>query len=598
MRSGGLWGKTGLPRALWPYAAGMAVLLILALAPSAWLAWQGRDLPHLGSFHDDGLYMGAARALAEGRAYTIESLPWQPPQTKYPPLFAAYLSLAWLGGTDLAGAAPRAMLLVWLCLPVWLAGAWVLYRRQGYNMVWTLSFLVLLALHPYSQLGATRLMTDLLFSALTVWALALLETLWPAEQSLAAFDRRMQRPMLALGVVLLILAYSTRSAALPVMAAACLVLAWRRQWAKLGAVAAGCGVAAGGWMLWAGRQKLAAAGLAPTGDIITQYYTDYFSYQARMVPLDTMGRHVVSQIDHLINAATTMLLVNFGDGLGWIFVKRILFAGLVLGVVRLMREGRMVIYGWYGLLYSVMMLVWYGPPEPRFLLPLLPLLLAGFGREAQEFLGLLGEAWRKASQPAATPRAARQAKENRIAAAVLAGVLVMLPIGMLQSARNAFALTGPAMLASERQQQGPLEKAYAWIRKHTPEQERFFTIDDPVFYLHTGRKALRSPELQKIFTAGPGGVLEPSAETLQVMRRFDLGCLFVSAKHFDRAPNSEPKLAFRTEGSELEERYRSATEVLACRPGRGLAEGTRGILDAAGQKKAAEELAGQFEARR
>ena len=48
-----------------------------------------------GMFHDDGVYLVTAKALATGQGYRIASLPGQPAQTKYPELFPWLLSLVW-----------------------------------------------------------------------------------------------------------------------------------------------------------------------------------------------------------------------------------------------------------------------------------------------------------------------------------------------------------------------------------------------------------------------------------------------------------------------------------------------------------------------
>ncbi|MFX0116782.1 MAG: hypothetical protein ACFFB3_19700, partial [Candidatus Hodarchaeota archaeon] len=37
-------------------------ILLLALAPSAYLAWSWRDMPHLGSFADDSIYWMCAKS--------------------------------------------------------------------------------------------------------------------------------------------------------------------------------------------------------------------------------------------------------------------------------------------------------------------------------------------------------------------------------------------------------------------------------------------------------------------------------------------------------------------------------------------------------
>ena len=49
----------------------------------------------VGVFHDDGIYVATAKALAEGRGYRLIDLPGEPPQTKYPFLYPAVLAILW-----------------------------------------------------------------------------------------------------------------------------------------------------------------------------------------------------------------------------------------------------------------------------------------------------------------------------------------------------------------------------------------------------------------------------------------------------------------------------------------------------------------------
>ena len=56
-------------------------VFVLVLAPSAYLAWSLRDMPHLGFYHDDSIYWVSAKSLASGDGYRISSLPGQPFQT-------------------------------------------------------------------------------------------------------------------------------------------------------------------------------------------------------------------------------------------------------------------------------------------------------------------------------------------------------------------------------------------------------------------------------------------------------------------------------------------------------------------------------------
>src|SRR4051794_14262756 len=71
------------------------IALVALCLPSLLFVWHNRDIPHFGILQDDGLYFIDGKSLAEGSGYRILSLPAQPHETRYPPLYPLYLSLAW-----------------------------------------------------------------------------------------------------------------------------------------------------------------------------------------------------------------------------------------------------------------------------------------------------------------------------------------------------------------------------------------------------------------------------------------------------------------------------------------------------------------------
>src|SRR5580692_6548557 len=109
-------------------------VFLAALAPSAYLAWTLRTMPHLGFYHDDSIYWVSARSLAMGEGYRIESLPGQPFQTKYPPLYCALLAGIWKPDPQFPSNLPLATLFAWLLLPVFLSVLWVMLREYGFGM--------------------------------------------------------------------------------------------------------------------------------------------------------------------------------------------------------------------------------------------------------------------------------------------------------------------------------------------------------------------------------------------------------------------------------------------------------------------------------
>src|SRR5437868_15514793 len=48
-----------------------------------------------GQYYDDAIYVVSARSLADGHGYHIESLPGDPPQTKYPIGYPLLLASVW-----------------------------------------------------------------------------------------------------------------------------------------------------------------------------------------------------------------------------------------------------------------------------------------------------------------------------------------------------------------------------------------------------------------------------------------------------------------------------------------------------------------------
>ena len=71
------------------------LLFLALLIPSAWFAWQNRDMPQLGRGHDDAIYLTVAKSLVDGNGYRIQNLPGAPYETKYPPVGIWLLMLVW-----------------------------------------------------------------------------------------------------------------------------------------------------------------------------------------------------------------------------------------------------------------------------------------------------------------------------------------------------------------------------------------------------------------------------------------------------------------------------------------------------------------------
>ena len=130
--------------------------------------------PATGTFHDDGIYIVTARALAEGEGYRIISLPESPPQTKYPTLFPWLLSLVWRlapsfpDNLPLLRTVPVASTVAWLWLSWRLTSHLRGISRRGHGRRCAHCGIAL------GRLSGTALLSETLFAALLTGSLLLL----------------------------------------------------------------------------------------------------------------------------------------------------------------------------------------------------------------------------------------------------------------------------------------------------------------------------------------------------------------------------------------------------------------------------------------
>jgi hypothetical protein len=124
-------------------------IVLLALVPATRLAWLARDMPHLGHFHDDSIYLVSAKSLAEGHGYRILSLPAEPFQTKYPPLWPLILAAIWKIAPHFPENLKWEMALTWLMLPLFVGLAWRWFRAAGLSFQTRVALCAVLALNPW-----------------------------------------------------------------------------------------------------------------------------------------------------------------------------------------------------------------------------------------------------------------------------------------------------------------------------------------------------------------------------------------------------------------------------------------------------------------
>jgi len=442
------------------------LVVVAALLPSAWLAWNWRHMPHLGFHHDDSLYFVTAKSWAEGKGHRIESFPGAPPQTKYPPGLPLLLSLVWRINPQFPDNLPLLMLISWTALPLFLAAAALYFRDLGFGVWQTAFFCVWLAVTPVVVGFSVMAMAELWFGALLVASVVLAERL----------GRRGARWWWAAVLGGLAAAAAlTRSAGVFLLPSITAVLLWRRQFKKALVFLAVALPPLAAWNWWKATHYPAS------DDLITLYYTNYPAYR-----LAVMGWGDPSElIPHNLNALLTGLgkLFVFYDvnSFGVVTIGRVLAVGALVGLVRLARRTGKVQFPLFAAAYGAVVLMWHFPPDVRFVTPLAPLLFAGFATEASRLGEQLRRAWRSRSPG------------NRAASVVTMAVLLA---GAGWWVRQTWYGVTTFLPAAFEERQHVLEgnlTAYDWVRRNTASESRFFAFDDAVFYLYTGRQACSFP---------------------------------------------------------------------------------------------------------
>ncbi len=396
------------------------ILLALVYAV-AWLA------PAIGLSHDDAVYLVTAKSVAAGHGYMIESLPHPAPQTKYPPLFAAFLALF----TLVSQQAWWLKLCPLVCAAGWLALTHRLLLRMGASRNDALLLVGITAASPTIVYLSTSLMPESLFSLLATAALLMLIE---------------ERPFFA--GTLAGLATITRTAGMPLIAACILTLILRRRFRGAIVCAAIAMAIVAPWFGWslahAAHDAYYGNNTYAASNIITGLRaSEKLAVLARnSILLLTSPFSLLTGTTNLFSAIGTFAV------LGWsLYVRRQLVPDLFVG------------------LYCLMLLCWAWPPE-RFVAPVLPLILWMVWRALRRI----------------------PIREAVLAVALVAALLPLWADGTrLEVTRG----TGSFPAGGEASDNWyEMRKLFAFIRANLPNDSILLANLDPVFYLNTGRKAV------------------------------------------------------------------------------------------------------------
>jgi hypothetical protein len=458
-----------------------ALLICLVLAPSAWLAWSSRDAPHLGYFHDDSLYWVSAQSLARGDGYRIQSLPGEPYQTKYPPLYPLLLAAVWKLNPAFPDNLPLAVLSSWLTLVACLFVARIAFRDLGAGPKGAWVLYGVLALSPFYALCGISLLSEPLFACLSLGALALIER--AREPSSGA------RLAVAAGLVASA-AWLTRTNGVLLLPAGLLVFLIGKQYRRATAFLLAMLPGAAAWLLWTQAHRLARP------DAVALYYTDYLGYWLHDGTARNLAVVLWRNLDGMFSAIGGMFVFGMGDSIAGKSVARVLAVAAIAGTARLWRRSGATAYLLFTAGCLLAMLLWHYPPDQRFIVPVFPVLLAGFAAELLRLFGKLQEALK-----------GRATGERMVAVAVSLSLAALLCLAGAQTYTGLFSAL-PSFVAQQRAKLAEHRTVYRWIVANTPPDIAVLAYQDPILYLYTERKACRLVLSPALIRAGDQPALE------------------------------------------------------------------------------------------
>jgi hypothetical protein len=461
------------------------ICLAVLLAAAALTYWAAAAPEKFGFYHDDALYVVTAKSLATGQGYRIISLPYEPAETKYPPLYPFLLSLIWRASPIFPENIPRLMALSAVAMLAFLSLVWLYLVDRRYAAGWVaLTAIAAAALNWRTVVLATATLSEALYAALSVGVL------WLAEARAGTRPGRFPRLVLGIGMGLLVL---TRTSGIALLVA---VFVWhliRRQTSKW---LLSFGVASAivlSWGLWVRANR------TDSENFTAAYYTSYWrDWSDSLKSAGSAENGNVAAVASLVGnqafrlMAVSLPVVCLGLDYRWydgkdstlVAVGLLLLVAttalLVAGFVKQCKRSVRLLH-LYILCYLGLHLVWPYTAHDRFLMPLLPFLIV-FLLGAMTSVPLLVR--KGAARPSTLSSWTRSAAVGLLVTGIVLFALWQHASGLhrvLGSARHGYSAQ-----ASED------DEIARWIREHTGASDVLIGYRDPDCYLRTGRRMVRS----------------------------------------------------------------------------------------------------------
>ena len=414
----------------------------------------------VGVIDDDAVYSVTAKSLAEGHGYRLVNLPGAPPQTKYPILYPAVISLAWHAGSTVEERVAAMQAVTAVIAAFALALAYLFLVRFGIAArAPAFAACLLMTVSPNVLFYCAQTTSEMPFLALMTAAL------WATGARLRDGAPASTARDVATGV-LLGLPFLCRTAGIVFPVTAIALVAYRRR--PFVAVAVGAAAVTLPWIAWM------LTGASAASDEIIGYQTDYLGWwmsnASLTVPLANI-RMAFSAFMHIDFEYLARAAYNTVPNARWLMAA----LGSLPWIVVAVRSRSLGLVPVVMLVYLALLVVWPWPPD-RFIVPLLPLLGAM----------LFDVVWKFASRPE-TARILRPVVATAFAAVVASNAWMLSTYVSASRTAGYPYFIWPGLPVSWQS----YEKSFAWLREHTKPGDVIAAGFDTMTALYTDRPAIR-----------------------------------------------------------------------------------------------------------
>ncbi|MEW6130957.1 MAG: hypothetical protein AB1757_28255 [Acidobacteriota bacterium] len=444
-----------------------------------------------GFYHDDAVYVATAKSLATDQGYRIISLPGEPVQTKSPPLHPFLLSLIWRVNPTFPDNIPAMMSLSAIVSLLSFFIIWYYLTKQDYSSkLIAVITIAVFAINLRTIILSSGIYVEMFYTAISIGALYLAEE----------YEKKEWNWVKGIFVGVIIgLGFLTRSTGITILWSVVLYYFFRGKLRRgLIPITIGCALIAT-WVIWGYMNK-------PTdGGANAAYYESYFQtlnnviQDAQVQTGQSYGVTFLSIIGKniLMLVVVSIPLTCLGMPYSWIqnyspeqiiLVVILLFLTLIftiIGFIRQISSKGFRLLHFYVLTYLALQLIWPYSAYDRFLVPILPFLILFLILELLNLAMLL----RKEVSAGLTISGGMSVGVIFIIISVIIGFgATYYGLGVY------YSVTSLKKKYIERANED-LEAIY-WLTENTEQDDILMCYRDPLYYLYTNRKAIRSSPLK------------------------------------------------------------------------------------------------------